>query len=111
MNANIEIPNNLLTDALSNSLFKGELGEKLANKLADRYAEITTYNRTDAAKLLNVARSTLYGYESDGLITFRADGRTSLANLLNLQRKLSELDEGDFEVIRKEKQEKRRVKK
>jgi len=110
MNANIEIPNNLLTDVLTNSLFKGELGDKVAAQLADRYAQITTYNRTDAAKLLNVARNTLYGYENDGLITFRADGRVSLATLLEFQRNLEQSESSEMEVLRKSKQEKRKVK-
>lgn len=111
MNANIDIPQNVLTDALAQSLFKGELGEKVASQLANLYAEITTYNRTDAAKLLNVARNTLYGYENAGLITFRADGRVSLATLIEFQRDLADMETAENEPNRKSKQEKRSLKK
>lgn len=113
MNAQIEISQQILTDAMSQSLFKGELGEKVAVHLANLHAEVTTYNRTDAAKLLNVARSTIYDYESQGLIKFRADGRISLAALLELQRGLSDVagedDRAEKEVNRKSHKQKRRV--
>ena len=79
--ANIEISSEVLSAAVAQSLFKGELGERVAVELANLYAEVTTYNRTDAAKLLNVGRSTLHGYETDGLIKFDTDGRISLADL------------------------------
>lgn len=85
----IEIPDNILPDAIRQALFKGELGAMVADKLANLYAEVTTYNRTAAAKLLNIARSTLHSYESEGVITFRADGRISLAALLEFQRSLA----------------------
>lgn len=89
MNAQIEIPPQILTDAMTQSLFKGELGEKVAAHLAHLHAEIMTYNRTDAAKLLNVGRTTVYEYEEKGLIRFRADGRISLAELVDFQRGLA----------------------
>lgn len=114
MNAQIEISPQVLTDAIAQSLFKGELGEQVAAKLADLYAEVTTYNRTDAAKLLNVARSTLYEYEADKLVEFRRDGRITLAALLDFQRRLGETNSEDSEdagssVNRKSQNRKRRV--
>lgn len=111
MNAQFEIPQQALTEAMAESLFKGELGEKVADRLAGLYAEITTYNRTDAAKLLNIGRSTLYEYENGGLITFRSDGRISLAALLKFQRDLSaeeSEDDSENEIKRKTRKEKRR---
>lgn len=110
MNAQIEISEKLLTDAMAEALFKGELGEKVAAQLAGLYAQITTYNRTDAAKLLNVGRSTIYAYEDAGLITFRADGRVSLAALLEFQRGLAAGEpDAETEVNRKSKKAKRRT--
>ncbi len=92
MQAQIEIPENVLIEAMAQSLFKGELGTMVADRLAEKYAAITTYNRTDAAKLLNIARSTLYKYEANGLISFQRDGRASLADLLKFRRKIAEGD-------------------
>lgn len=89
MQAQIEISHDVLTDAMSKSLFKGELGDKVAAHLANLYAEVTTYNRTDAAKLLNIARSTVYEYEAQNLIEFDSDGRASLAALLECRRKIA----------------------
>jgi DNA topoisomerase IA len=119
MNPQIEIPPQILTDAIAQSaqsLFQGELGDKVAANLANLYAEVTTYNRTDSAKLLNVARNTLYKYEEQGLIKFRADdGRASLSALLELQRKLGEIKSeesdggGNEPVNRKEQKPRRRV--
>ena len=112
MQAQFEIPHEILTESLAQSLFKGDLGEKVADRLANLYAEITTYNRTDAAKLLNVARQTLYDYESDGLLTFRKDGRITLASLLEFGRN-ADLAESVPESVnrRTQKPKKRTVKK
>lgn len=113
MQAQIEIPPSVLTEAMEKSLFKGELGEKVAAQLANLYAEITTYNRSDAAKLLNVGRSTIYEYEAKGLIEFRPDNRISLAALLEFQRGIArtEREESDEKtsVGRKSHKPKRRT--
>jgi len=111
MKVEFEISQQILIDAMSQSLFKGELGQQVADRLAQLHAEIKTYNRTDAAKVLNVARSTVYKYESQGLIKFRADGRVSLAALLELQRGLAAGESGDADesVNRKSQKTKRRV--
>ena len=111
MNAQFDIPQQFLNEAIEKSLFKGELGEKVADRLADIYADVTTYNRTDAAKLLNIARSTLYEYENSNQIKFRPDGRISLSSLrdfqLSLEKKFDE-DEDEDEIKRKPHAPKRR---
>lgn len=107
MNANIQIPDDLLQSAIAQSIYNGELAEKISAKVADKLAEITTYNHSEAAKILNISRSTLYEYREADLLTFRADGRISLAALLDFQRNFPEKE---IEIIRKTKTEKRRVK-
>ena len=109
MQANIEISEKVLTEAMEKSLFKGELGDKVAAQLALLYSQVTTYNRSDAAKLLNIGRTTLYDYEADNLITFRADGRISLASLLEFQRRISESEADKDHIDRKSKKPKRRT--
>lgn len=111
MNVNFEVPQSVLNQAIEESLFKGELGDKVADRLANLYAEITTYNRTDAAKLLNIGRSTLHEYEKDGKIKFRPDGRITLASLLEFGRSFAappEDSDDDESVTRKSKREKKR---
>lgn len=106
VNAKIEIPENLLEEAISSSLFKGELGERIAAQLAEKYAEIKTFNRSDVAQLLNVARSTVYDYENAGLLEFRQDGRISLAALVKFQREFPVAD--IKEIVRKSKLDRKR---
>ena len=114
MNAQIEITPNQITETLEKSLFKGELGEKVADKIAKIYAEITTYNRTDAAKILNIGRTTLHEYEKDKLIKFRSDGRVSAADLLTFQRNFESLaeeksSEAENEISRKTRKSRKRT--
>ena len=115
--AQINIPDEVLTAAVAQSLSTGELGRQVAAELAILCAEVTTYNKTEAAELLNIGRTKLYEYEADGLIRFDSDGRISLAALRELRRKLAESgaeagadsgDAGGKDVNRKSHKTKRR---
>jgi len=107
MSLSLELNEELLQNAVAVQLIKGDLGDKVARELAMMQAEVVTYNRTDAAKLLNISRDTLWKYENSKQIIFDPDGRISLLALVEFRRALKE-NVDEVEITRKTKPEGKR---
>lgn len=87
-----ELDEKQLHQFVSIQLINGELGDKIAEKLALMQAEVMTYNPTQAAQLLNISRNTIYELINAGKLKF-TNGRISLARLLEFRRESESSDE------------------
>lgn len=82
----INLGEDFLKQAVANQMIEGELGEKIAEKLAEWQAEIMTFTYAQAAQLLNKSRPTVYALEREGKLKFAKDKTISLKALLDYRR-------------------------
>jgi len=96
-NFQINLEEGVLQQAVAIQLIKGELGDKIAEKLAEYQAEIMTFTRTQAAELMNKSRPTIYELERAGKLKFSPDNTISLKALRDFRR--AEMESEDSEDL------------
>lgn len=106
----INVGEEILQNALARKMLDGELGDQIAQKLAEMQAEVMTFNRTQAAQLLNKSRPTVNKLEKAGKLKFAKDDTISLKALLDYRRAEAETDSDEpKEIERRPAAKKRRT--